>query len=105
MSEIKYNAFMEHFAEMIVKYGLPMVISVVCVAGMVDLYFTLKKNWVPAFLESFKNIGKHVEGLDESLQALANEVNTLIQEIGNQTPKIDRIEMMVEDLKKTIEKA
>lgn len=94
---------MEQFAELTVKYGIPLIISIIFIAGSVDLYFTLKKNWVPDFLQSFKSIGVHVEGLDESLQTLANEVNTLIQEIGNQTPKIARIEMMVEDLKKTIE--
>lgn len=71
---------MEHFAEMIVKYGIPVVISVVFIAGAVDLYRELKKNWVPRFLNSFENLSENVKGLNESLHMLT-EQTPVIQEI------------------------
>jgi hypothetical protein len=70
--------------DLIVKYGLPLVISFIAIWGVVDLYKTLKKNWAPDFLGSFRNIADNVKGLNESLQ-------NLTRTLADQTPKLDEI--------------
>lgn len=66
--------------DIIVKYGLPMIISGLAVWGVVDLYLSLKKQWAPEFLGSFKSIAEDIKGLSSS-----------VKELAEQSPKIDTI--------------
>ena len=75
---------METALDLIVKYGIPILISGIAIWVVVDLYSIAKKKWVPDFLESFKNIAEHVKGLDESVHVLAAK-----------SAKIDAIEIKV----------
>jgi len=80
------------FLELIVKYGVPLILSGLFIWGAVDLYQTLKKNWVPQFLKSFDDISVNVKGLNDSLHALAKEIS----EQASNIEKIDKIDEKVD---------
>jgi hypothetical protein len=92
MSEISYNENMLETLELVVKYGLPLVISVLCIWGIADLYIELKKKWVPTFLISFKDLSLGVRGLNDSLQDLTKKV-------AEQAPRIEKIQEDVDIIK------
>lgn len=73
--------------DLIVSYGVPLVITVVFLCIVIDLYLALKKKWVPDFLRSFKDISVDVRGLNESLHTLTA-----------QTPIIEKIHVNVQTL-------
>lgn len=75
---------MEEMLDLVVKYGIPIIISGIAIWVVVDLYSVAKKKWVPDFLDNFKNIAEHVKGLDESVHVLAAK-----------SEKIDAIEVKV----------
>ena len=70
--------------DLIVKYGLPLLISGLAVWCAFDLYGTLKKNWIPEFLKSFARIA-------DSSENTAGEMKHLVEILKEQAPKIDTI--------------
>lgn len=86
--------------ESFVKLGMPIVLSLLVVGGLVDLYNLLKKNWIPSFLESFARIADSSENTTRTIGKLEqgfNKMNSSFEKFTNSFNT--KIEVLDEDLK------
>ena len=87
------------YLDMVTKYGIPIIISLISIGVVIDFYGGAKKNWIPSFLKSFEEISTTLKSLNDNVHELSVK-SDLIRRIDD---KVDKVDVKLDQINRNLE--